>query len=272
MTEGSTFGTYLGSLLDGWSKRQLFRDVKYYCMFFGYPGSGHSLVGSIMDAHPQMVISHELDAMDFLRKGYRQNQLFSLILRRSAEFTQEGRQWTGHNYTVEGQWQGRFDQDLVVIGDKKGGWSSRYLETDSGMLDLLLRRIDKAIRYIHVTRNPFDNISTMTRRSGRPLQESIKIYFRRAEGVRMAKEMTEGDAWLDLRHEDVVANTEGAIREICDLFNLTCTQEYIQACAALVFPSPRKTREGQSWEKDLIKDVAERIQAYPFLHSYSYAE
>ena len=109
LTERSNISTYIGSLIDGGLKRRLFKEVEYYCMFFGYPGSGHSLVGSLMDAHPKMVISHELDALDYMRRGYRQNQIFSLILQRSAEFTQEGREWTGHSYKVEGQWQGGYD-------------------------------------------------------------------------------------------------------------------------------------------------------------------
>jgi hypothetical protein len=239
-------------------------------MFFGYPGSGHSLVGSLMDAHPNMIISHELDALEYLRKGFNQRQIFALIMQRSAEFTQEGRLWTGHNYTVEGQWQGKYDGNLVVIGDKKGGFSSRYLEDDRDLLRKLLEEIDKPIRFIHVTRNPYDNISTMSRRSGRPLSKSIDLYFRRADGVENAKSLTNPADWIEIRHEDVIADTKVALRRICASFGLECSDEYLQACAALVFPSPNKTREKQPWDAELIEMVAERIKQHPFLQSYSY--
>jgi hypothetical protein len=272
MTDKPKKPSYLGSLIDSWSKRQLFDEVQHYCMFFGYPGSGHSLVGSLMDAHPNMIISHELDALEYLRKGFNQNQLFSLIMQRSAEFTQEGRLWTGHNYSVEGQWQGRYEQDLVVIGDKKGGRSSRYLEFKPDMLTRLLSKIDKPITFIHVTRNPYDNISTMTRRSGRPLPKSMEIYFRRAAGVQNAKDLTGSYTWVDIRHEDVIANTAEVLQQLCALFDLPCSQEYLQACAGLVFPSPRKTRENQPWDTDLVAAVAERIRDYPFLQSYTYED
>ena len=33
--------------------------VEKYVFFAGYPRSGHSMIGSVMDAHPNMVIAHE---------------------------------------------------------------------------------------------------------------------------------------------------------------------------------------------------------------------
>lgn len=44
----------------------LFDGLETYCMFIGYPYSGHSLVGSLLDAHESMAISHELHALKFL--------------------------------------------------------------------------------------------------------------------------------------------------------------------------------------------------------------
>ena len=272
MKKRPNVSTYFGSLIDGGLKSRLFSNVGYYCMFFGYPGSGHSLVGSLMDAHPNMIISHELDALDYLRRGYGQNQIFSLIMRRSEEFTQEGREWTGHKYQVSGQWQGGFDKDLIVIGDKKGGWASRDIFADQTLLPRLSRKIKKLIRYLHVTRNPYDNISTMTRRSGRTLEESAKIYFERAEGVRIAKSLTHSKDWFDIQHEQVVAKPKETLQEICNWFGLESSKEYLNACAVLVFPSPNKSREKQPWDANMIISVAEEIKQYEFLSAYSFED
>ncbi len=40
-----------------------FKEVKYFVQFMSFPRSGHSLIGSILDAHPQAIISHELNSM-----------------------------------------------------------------------------------------------------------------------------------------------------------------------------------------------------------------
>ena len=49
------------------ASKPLLDDVKTLCLFIGYQRSGHSLVGSLLDAHPRMAIAHELDALFYLK-------------------------------------------------------------------------------------------------------------------------------------------------------------------------------------------------------------
>src|SRR5499426_2498533 len=92
----------------GARQSHLFREVEAYCMFIGYPRSGHTLIGSLLDAHPDMVIAQELDALRYIYAGFRRNQLYSLLLDNSFHFTTAGRKWSGYSYTVPNQWHGRF--------------------------------------------------------------------------------------------------------------------------------------------------------------------
>ena len=39
--------------------------LERFCLFVGYPRSGHSLVGSLLDAHPDIAISHELHVLRY---------------------------------------------------------------------------------------------------------------------------------------------------------------------------------------------------------------
>jgi hypothetical protein len=94
------------SLGRGARQRDLFDQVERYCMFLGYPRSGHSLVGSLLDAHPDVVIAHELDALRLLRLRFGRDQLYALILANDRSFTAAGRRWTGSDDTVPGGWQG----------------------------------------------------------------------------------------------------------------------------------------------------------------------
>src|SRR6056297_1246638 len=43
--------------------------VEAFVQFVGFPRSGHSLIGSVLDAHPHAIISHELDTMGLIKKG-----------------------------------------------------------------------------------------------------------------------------------------------------------------------------------------------------------
>src|SRR5215207_7292340 len=97
-------------------------------MFIGYPRSGHSLVGALLDAHPNAIIAHELNALECVEKGVDKGCIFQLVLENSRKFAKSGRRWEGYSYKVSNQWQGRFER-LLVIGDKKGGGSTRILSS-----------------------------------------------------------------------------------------------------------------------------------------------
>ena len=46
-----------------------FERVESFCLFVGHRRTGHTLVRALLDAHPAMVISHELNALDLVQRG-----------------------------------------------------------------------------------------------------------------------------------------------------------------------------------------------------------
>ena len=84
-------GLYVTSLLENRSNAEFFRDIETYCMFIGYPRTGHSLIGSLLDAHPRIVIAHELDAVNLFKRGFSRNQVFHLLLENSKKMAAMGR-------------------------------------------------------------------------------------------------------------------------------------------------------------------------------------
>ena len=157
--------------------------IKTFVMFIGYPRSGHSIVGSLMDAHPHMVIANEF--MLFRNWKYfsdRQKEssetnpfyqnkayLFNTLYRRSYWDTTDGfrsEKNTEKNYTLSmnSLWQGKFDKYISIIGDKSGGvTSTTYLTsktTFSRYFEELRTTVKLPIKAVHVVRNPYDQIST----------------------------------------------------------------------------------------------------------------
>ena len=99
--------------------------------FIGYPRSRHSLLGSLLDAHPHMVVSDE--SMAFPRwKGilkWRKNvsiyQFYDTLFRDSERAVTQGRRsrvqigsvvnrTSEYGYRVPHQWQGNYDQHIEV--------------------------------------------------------------------------------------------------------------------------------------------------------------
>lgn len=256
--------------------RDLFDGVEKYCMFVGYPRSGHSLVGSLLDAHPSVIIAHELDALKFVEAGFGRDQLYQLLLDNSRRFAQKGREWTGYAYEVPGQWQGRFDA-LRVIGDKKGGRSTLRLAENPELLHRLRKTVATDIRFVHTVRNPYDNIATMHKHAlqhgrNQGLGATIENYFSRCAMNAGLKERLGDGVMLEIRHESFVEDPKSWLRELCGSLELGYDQYYLEDCAGAVFESPHKSRYDLEWSSVTLAAIRAGIERFDFLEGYSFEE
>jgi Sulfotransferase family len=264
---------YLASYPGGKKNRELFDGVETYCMFIGYPRSGHSLIGSLLDAHPNAVIAHELDALRFVKAGFDKHQLYQLLLDNSRRFTQRGRGWTGYAYEVPHQWQGRFD-DLRVIGDKKGGRSTIQLAKNLELLHQLQKTVATEIKFVHAIRNPYDNVATMYKRAlehgyNSALMTTVEDYISRCEMNADLKKRLEKGKMLDVCHESFIGDPKSSLRELCDFLGLGYDEDYLAACASIVFESPHRSRYDIEWDAASLTAVREGIERFDFLKGYS---
>ncbi|MDJ0868057.1 MAG: sulfotransferase [Myxococcota bacterium] len=247
-----------------------FAEVERFVLFVGYPRSGHSLVGSLLDAHPEAIVAHELHVLRYLRYGFSRDQLFALLLERSARQAARGRSATGYDYRVPGQWQGRARR-LRLIGDKRGGGTIRKLTARPGLLPLLERRVALPIRWVHVVRNPFDNVATIFRRGeSRTLEGAADHYLRMVEGVVWFRERVAAETLIDLRHEEILSEPRRELVRLCGFLGLEPEPDYLDACAGAVWKEPRRTREAVDWP-DAVRGRLEReIAAVSFLRGYRF--
>ena len=247
----------------------VYRHVKTYCMFIGYPRSGHSIVGSLLDAHPNMVVAQELDALRCFSAGMNRQMVFHLLLENSRRFTQLGRVWNGYNYQVPNQWQGRY-QNLEVIGDKKGGRSSIQLLHNPQLLDHYRRALGLPIRFVHVIRNPYDNIATFSIKHEVSLDAAVKTYFQLVKSVMQVKQRVPEGEVFDLRHEDLIVDPAGRLAALCRFLGQEPDADYLKDCASIIYASPHRSRHDVEWPAYLLKLVQERIGGVPFLQGYDF--
>ena len=252
--------------------RALFDGVETYCMFVGHARSGSTLLGALLSAHPSMVIAHELDALRFVRWRFGRDQLFELLLRKDAEFAAAGhRHGTNpYHYAVPDGWQGRF-RELKVIGDKKAGASVRKLGEHPELLERLRRTVRVPVRIVHTVRNPFDNMSTISRQ-GKSLEEAARRYFQRCDTIADVRQAASPGEVAEVRHEELVAAPVAVLSRLCTFLGVEPDEEYLTSCASIVRPSPNRTRLGADWTPELISEVERRIGEYPFLAGYTFEE
>lgn len=138
-----------------------FNDIECFCLFIGYPFSGHTIIGSLLDAHPDVVISIEADVLGLIQKGYSRKLIYSFILRNNKNFhSRHKTSWLGYSYKVPGLFQGTYNK-IRVIGDKKGAKSTNRLINNIDLLANLEEVTEKPVKMIHVVRNPLDNIASI---------------------------------------------------------------------------------------------------------------
>ncbi len=271
LIEGSRMAAfYLPAHYYGWRDRRHFDELETYCLFLGYPRSGHSIVGSLLDAHPEIVVAQELAALKYLWAGFSARQLYHLLLRNSRRHAQKGRSSKEYSYVVPGQWQGRCRR-LRVIGDKKGGGSVWTLQVLPDLLERLYQTVSLDIRFIHVTRNPFDNISTISRRHRLSLEQSIDYYFSLCETIARLKTRIPTGSLIDIRHEDFVADPWARMSELCGFLGVEASGEYLHDCSGIVNAKPNRSRSRCDWSRTAIAEVEARAGRFSFLEGYSYA-
>lgn len=260
---------YLRSWWTGWRTRHILDHIECYCMFAGYPRSGHTLIGALLNAHPEMVIAHELDALGYLHAGFGRRQLFALLLDRDKAHTDGGSRWEGYDYAVPGQCQGQY-RTLRVIGDKKGGRSSFRLGAHPELLDRLRRVVGIPLRVIHEVRNPFDNIATLCLKGhSSTLEQCVDLYAGLLKTNQWLRGQL-GEEMRTIRHEEFVRQPAEELQSLCGFLGVEADADYLQACAARVFDSPRKTRHQVPWPSQTRQQVESLIAEYDFLSGYAF--
>jgi hypothetical protein len=246
-----------------------FDQVERYGCFLGYPRSGHTLPGALLNAHPQAVVAHELDALQYVDLGFSRDQIFSLLLDRDRWFCRRRCVWTGYSYAVPNQWQGRYTA-LRLIGDKKGAATARRLGERPALLDRLRRTVRVPIRLIHMTRNPFDNIATMAARDARTIETAAARYFTLCASAARAIEGCDPSEVLHVRHEDLVAHPAAALARIAAFVGLAPSAGYLDDCASIVVRAPSRSRAAAGYTADQRALVQAGLERFSFLTGYSF--
>ena len=254
----------------------LFREVKTYVVFIGHNKSGTSMIGSLLDAHPSVVISDEVDALKYIPVGFSREQIFHLLLKGSRRELIKGRvtarRLQPYSYLVPGQWQGRFDQ-LQVIGDSTSGSSTRRFAADPelpGRLQMLMGAVN--VKFIQVIRNPYDPISVMMVRGKRTFENAIEHYFTNCETLARLREGLNSSQLFSVKYEDFIHNPEAQLGNLCAYLDIQSYEDYIRACTSILYKTPERSRQIVAWDPTWIEVVKTRLECYDFLQGYSYQD
>lgn len=275
--------------------------VKNFVVFVGYSRSGSTIVASMLDAHPNIIVSNE---NNFMMKWWEGNfdklnryTLYSLLCQDSRISSTNGTRSQnrtlrkGYSIGIESLWQGRY-ANLTIIGNKRAEKLTKlFIENPFKMKEKykhLQASLKVPIIAIHVIRNPFDMVATrmfyahgsayphkllnqnVTKLSNDTLmKKEMSNLFDLAEMI-MQMEQSFKFNILHIHIEDFVKDANTIIKEMCEYLHVPCADWYVHACAKAVFPKISRTRDLVEWKPDAIHTMKEKIRQFPFFDGYTY--
>ena len=214
-----------------------FEQLKTFVFFLGHQRSGHSIVGSILDAHPHVILAHEAKLFLRLSDNLSHNlsarktpwfnntlDIFNFLWKKSFQSSTSGLRTEGkkallkgYTLAIDGLYQGTFVPPIQVIGDKNGGQTTLMFVNDPKNWNKLFLKLQSflnniPIKVIHVIRNPYDNIAT------KALYKSATI--RRVTNVKYKNKSHEVDVSLLKRCMNEYFEMSQAIQQIKHKYDL----------------------------------------------------
>ncbi|MBF0232548.1 MAG: sulfotransferase [Desulfamplus sp.] len=240
--------------------------LRYFVVFIGNPRSGTTIVRSLLDAHPNIVLGNEVNALEHLFCGEHIKCVMGRILNQSSRFALNPF-WNGYAYHVPMASTGSSNV-CMVIGDKKASRTTRLFMENISLLYLLQKRIPIPVRFIHCVRNPFDVITTKTLRNGNSLEWNIQQYFRLEQTSADVLRSLKPEQFHRVYLEQLIENPSYVLQHLIEFLSLTADDDYLLACKSIVYDKPNHSRFAHPWSQENISEVEHLTLGYEHLSYY----
>lgn len=249
--------------------------ARTFCQFIGWPRSGTTLLAALLDAHPDVDITHEADVSMAIANGCGAYDIAELMAAADRRFESEDRQWFGYDYRVtkDAPMQATAHHEPIVVGDKKAGGTAEVLALHPDVLDRTSEVLDLPVRLIVVARDPFDTIATISRHldgdlppwfqaGDNSVDTAIDWYFLLANVVQRVVD-DPGTATHLVRFADLVADPRGEISKTLRFLNVDRIEDgYLAAVEQHVFAAANRPSQDISWttaQRERINNAARRV-------------
>jgi len=200
----------------------------------------------------------------------------------------------GYTLSVNGLYQGNYEDHIDVIGDKKAGTTTSMLLNQpnkwSNVFNTLKSLINTTtLKVIHVIRNPYDNIATnimysfnTKRQFGNAKQSNetfgvdfniidrkIKGYFSHYQAIIDAKKTYNLDI-IEIHGRDLISDPRGTLLKMCNDLRVNCSNNYLEICSNKVFKTESRTRYMIKWSNRHLELIQENIMKFSSLKGYSF--
>ena len=218
-----------------------------HCLFIiGFPRSGNSFLGQLINAHRQALIANEGRVFALLEKYPERNLLFRYLLTLDAKLGNRNYQklarlgGTRHehvdqNLFFEKGHQGKND-NLLLIGNSKAAGLTHYLFEHGDFLKDFTNTFSLGLKIVLLVRHPASMIKSYHKRTGATLEEALHYY--RVTAGKLQSILDSGKLPAEpyfVCYENFMADLDGSCSGLMNYLGLPCGPPELE-----IFRSNRK--------------------------------
>jgi hypothetical protein len=237
-----------------------------FALVVGNARSGTTIVGSIIDCHPNMLCANETRASAKFWDNLSKPDIIQELINNSEANLQSSRPSSGYVYGIETST--KHFEDINVIGDKIWNPALLLLHGNQNLLQRLAETLGCEVVIVHCVRHPFDVIATMHHRSGASLLNRTRWYFMHCEAAQAIIERSDFKFYT-VFHERLIAHPEIEIQMIYRFLGHDMPGEIIDRIKRVLLPSPKKTRETVDWPLVVVDEIESQMKRFRFLDQYA---
>jgi len=230
--------------------------MKRFCLFIGYPRSGSTISGRLLDLHPLIGIAHQVNVFQYDNI----DTMFNTLLTRM--------------YNTQ-----RLD-DLDVIGSKSGHQTVKHLLRTDYKLETFKELIDMPLKILHLVRNPYDNLATWVNRAKE--EHARKGIERNEEDIlndkivhyhdlnKKIQEIIDEEDVFTYKLDRLIKKPGKTLKAIYDHLEVPYNGQIITQAKSMVYEKQRITRNGIKWTDKQANNVDKIVNEFDFLKGYKF--
>lgn len=241
-------------------------DARCFVLIVGNARSGSTLLGAVLDGHPQALVANESSSSFSLWRNLTKPDILRDLYDNANQMAACDRLSAGYRYQIGGHPASK--DRILIIGDKAWNPALLLLHGNPGLLQSLEERLVMPVKLVHAVRNPFDVIATMHLRSGAPIADRIRWYFMHCEAAAALAHRLPPERFLESHHAALLAAPDEELGRLVDFVGLDRDGAHLEAVQHKLFSRPRRTAGEVAWKADEIAEVVRRMGEFTFLHQY----
>lgn len=237
-------------------------DVKKFVHFIGVVRTGHTLISSLLDAHPNFAISVKASPFTKFIENKSRKKIFQIIIK-NALFN-EFRKLGGYSYKIDEKPR---SENISIIGDSGIPLKTMIKLGDKQILSIFSKFIKVPIYWVWVIRNPFESISSACKMNRRPISYMIEKYYEVYQITHKFYKENRSQCHL-IYIEDLIKDPHINLSKLFDFFEVTYDEEFLNLCSEKIFDKPHKVFDEEMWSNKDISLINRLTIQIPELRRY----